>query len=464
MNKLMNIRNIILGSLAVLSLTGCKSLYGKYERPSVNTKGIYRDSLSLTDTLAVTDTASFGNLPWREVFTDPQLQVLIQKALDNNPDLLNAALNVDMAEQQLKAAKLAFLPQFVFTPQGTISRFNGATTKSYTTPITASWNVPLFGGLTAAKRSAQVSLIQSRDYQVSVQTQLVSGVANTYYSLLMLDKQVQLVNEMEALTKKTWDQMKAMMENRAGYRSTSVQAAESNYYSVLTQKADLKRQVREAENALSLLLGEPAGAIARGTIDNQSLPANFSTGVGIQLLRNRADIHANEMALAACFYNIEQARSNFYPNITVSATGGFSNGNGMINPAKWLWSAVGSLTQPIFMNGRLVAQLRVAKDQYQQAYNTWQNSILTAGSEVSNALVLYNTSAEKSAVEAKQIEVLKKNVEDTHALLNMAGSTYLEVITAESNLLNVQLSKVADDFYKMQAVVNLYQALGGGAK
>lgn len=459
-----SIRNIILGGLAVLSLTSCKSLYGKYERPEINTRGLFRDSVSLTDTLAARDTMSFGNMPWREVFTDPQLQVLIQKALDNNPNLLNAAINIDMAEAQLKAAKLAFLPQFAFTPQGTISRFNDNTTQSYQLPVTASWNVPLFGGLTAAKREAQVSLIQMKDYQVSVQTTLVSSVANLYYTLLMLDRQIELVNEMETLTKKTWEQMEAMKDGRMGYRSTAVQAAESNYYSVLTRKADLKRQVRESENAMSLLLGEASQTITRGKLEDQYLPDQFSTGVGIQLLRNRADVHANEMALAACFYNVEQARSRFYPNINISGTGAFTNGQGMVNPGKWLWSAVGSLTQPIFMNGRLTAGLRVAQGQYEQAYNTWQNSILKAGSEVSNALVLYNTSAEKSAIEDKQVEVLKKNVEQTHMLLDMAGATYLEVITAESSLLNVQLSKVADDFHKMQAVVNLYQALGGGAK
>lgn len=463
-NNMKSTRNIILGGLALLSLTGCKSLYGKYERPEVNTRGVFRDSFSPTDTLAATDTTSFATLPWREVFTDPQLQTLIERSLKNNPDLLNAALNIEKAEAQLKAAKLAFLPQFAFTPQGTITRFNSATTKSYTLPVNASWNVSLFGGLTAAKRAAQVSLIQMEDYRVSVQTSLVSGVANLYYTLLMLDRQLQLVDEMEVLTKKTWDQMLALKQGRMGYRSTSIQAAESNYYSVLTQKADLKRQQREAENSLSLLLGEPAHAIARGKLEDQRLPEKFSTGVGLQLLANRADVHANEMALAACFYNVQQARSNFYPNINISATGGFSNGSGMVNPGKWLLSAVGSLTQPIFMNGQLTAALRVAKAQYEQAYNTWQNSILAAGSEVSNALVLYNTSAEKSAIEEKQIEVLKKNVEHTHLLLDMAGSTYLEVITAESNLLNVQLAKVADDFQKMQAVVNLYQALGGGAK
>lgn len=464
MKNNMKIGKILIGALAMLSLTGCKSLYGKYERPAVNTSGLFRDSVSLTDTLVATDTTSFANIPWRSVFTDPQLQTLIQKALDNNPDLLNAALNVDMAEAQLKAAKLAFIPQFAFTPQGTITRFNNATTKSYTLPVNASWNVSLFGGLTAAKRSAQVQLIQMRDYQVSVKTSLVSGVANLYYSLLMLDRQMEIIGEMEKLTKDTWDIMQKRFNANIGYRSTSVQAAESNYYSVLTQKADLKRQIREAENSLSLLLGEPAQTIARGKLADQSLPESFSTGVGIQLLRNRADVHANEMALAACFYDVEKARSAFYPNITITGTGGFSNGSGMVNPGKWLLSAVGSLTQPIFMNGRLTAALRVAKDQYQIAYNTWQNSILTAGSEVSNALVLYNASAEKVAIEDKQIAVLKKNVEDTQTLMVKSTSSYLEIITAQSNLLNAQLSQVADNFSKMQAVVNLYQALGGGAK
>ena len=314
MKNNMKIRSIIIGSLAVLSLTGCKSLYGKYERPDVKTAGLFRDSVSLTDTLAVRDTSSFANLPWREVFTDPQLQVLIRKALDNNTNLLNAALNVDIAEAQLKAAKLAFLPQFAFTPQGTITRFNSATTKSYTLPVNASWNVSLFGGLTASKRSAQMALLQIKDYQVSVQTSLVSSVANLYYSLLMLDRQVELVNDMEKLTKDTWDIMQKRFDANVGYRSTSVQAAESNYYSVLTQKADLMRQVREAENSLSLLLTEPAQAIARGKLADQRLPESFSTGVGLQLLRNRADVHANEMALAQCFYAVEKARSNFYPH------------------------------------------------------------------------------------------------------------------------------------------------------
>jgi len=457
-------KSIILIGLAAMVLTSCKSLYGNYERPEVNAKGIIRDVVSNTDTLAVTDTTSFANMPWREVFTSPQLQRLIQIGIDNNLDLQNAIINVDMAEQQLKAAKLAFLPQFTFTPQGTITRFNGATTKSYTLPVNASWTVDLFGTLRSQKKAAQAALLQVQDYRVAVQTQIVSGIANMYYTLEMLDKQLELVGDMKTLTKNTWELMQKQHDLVAGVRSTAVQAAESNYYSVLTKEVELKRQIRETENALSLLLGESAQLIPRGKLDSEVLPANLATGVGIQLLRNRADVHANEMALAQCFYGVQTARSRFYPQITISPTGGFSNGQGMINPGKWLLSAVGSLVQPIFMKGQLIAGLRVAEDQYKQAYNTWQNSILTAGSEVSNALVLYNASEEKSKIEAKQIEVLKKNVEDTQAQFGVNHTTYLEIIQAQSTLLNVELSKVADDFSKMQAVVNLYQALGGGAK
>lgn len=459
--------NFLIIGLAAVTLTGCKSLYGKYERPAVNTSGLIRDAVNDNDTLAVTDTTSFANIPWRSVFTDPQLQTLIEKTLANNPDLLNAALNIDMAEAQLKVAKLAFLPGITFTPQGTISTWDGQkANKTYSLPVNASWDANLFGSLTAAKRSVQVSMLQMKDYQVAVQTKLIANVANMYYTLLMLDKQLQIVTDMEKLTKDTWDIMKVQLQTVRGVRSTAVQSAESNYLSVQTQKEDIKRQIRETENSLSLVMGEQAHAISRSTLDAQSLPTTFSTGVGVQLLSNRADVHANEMALANCFYNIEVARSRFYPSLTISASGAYTNSGGMgiTNPGKILLSAVGSLTQPIFMKGQLRAGLRVAEDQYKQALNTWQNSVLSAGSEVSNALVLYNASDAKSKLESQRIEVLKKNVKDTRNLMASAGSTYLEVITAQSNLLNAQLNQVQDDFSKMQAVVNLYYALGGGAK
>ena len=444
-----------------LLLASC-GLYNKYERPEVNTQGLVRDTLSLTDTLAVNDTTSFGNLPWRSVFTDPQLQALIQQGLDNNVDLLNAALSVKMIEAQLACAKLAFLPSIALTPQGTLSSFDGSkTTKSYQLPISASWNVDLFGNILSQKRSAQMQLLQAKDYQLAVKTNIITGVANLYYTLLMLDRQLEILTEMEGLTKETWDMMALQMKfGRA--RSTSVQSAEASYYSVQSQITDMKRQIREVENSLSLLLCQPGQAISRGKLYEQSLPSEFSTGVALQMLNNRPDVHAAEMSLAACYHNVQTARSRFYPSINITGSGIFTNSNGAVNPGKWLLSAIGSLTQPIFANGQLVAGLKVAKAQQEQALNNWQNAIYKAGNEVSNALVSYNSYDERSRLEQKQTELYRQNVEDTRQLYKSSGSTYLEVISAQANLLNAEITKVTDDFYKMQAVVSLYTALGGG--
>ena len=444
-----------------LLLASC-GLYNKYERPEVNTQGLVRDTLSLTDTLAVNDTTSFGNLPWRSVFTDPQLQTLIQQGLDNNVDLLNAALSVKMIEAQLACAKLAFLPSIALTPQGTLSSFDGSkTTKSYQLPISASWNVDLFGNILSVKRSAQMQLLQAKDYQLAVKTNIITGVANLYYTLLMLDRQLEILTEMEGLTKETWDMMALQMKfGRA--RSTSVQSAEASYYSVQSQITDMKRQIREVENSLSLLLCQPGQTISRGKLSDQSLPSEFSTGIALQMLNNRPDVHAAEMSLAACYHNVQTARSRFYPSINITGSGIFTNNNGTVNPGKWLLSAIGSLTQPIFANGQLVAGLKVAKAQQEQAFNNWQNAIYKAGNEVSNALVSYNSYDERSRLEQKQTELYRQNVEDTRQLYKSSGTSYLEVISAQANLLNAEITKVSDDFYKMQAVVSLYSALGGG--
>ena len=412
----------------------------------------------------MTDTTSFGNLPWRSVFTDPQLQTLIQQGLDNNVDLLNAALSVKMIEAQLACAKLAFLPSVAFTPQGTISQWDGnKASKIYSLPVSASWTVDLFGNILNVKRSTQMQLLGMKDYQLVVKTKLITNVANMYYTLLMLDRQLEILNSMSELTQDTWRIMKLQKElGRAN--ETSVQSAEASHYGVLTNIADMKRQIREVENSLSLLLCQPGQAISRGKLYEQSLPTEFSTGIALQMLNNRPDVHAAEMSLAACYHNVQTARSRFYPSINITGSGIFTNSMGTqtFNPGKWLLSAIGSLTQPIFANGQLVAGLKVAKAQQEQAFNNWQNAIYKAGNEVSNALVSYNSYDERSRLEQKQTDLYRQTVEDTRQLYKSSGSTYLEVISAQANLLNAEITKVTDDFYKMQAVVSLYSALGGG--
>lgn len=451
---------IIMSCTLLLSSCG---IYKKYERPEVNTKGLYRDALSDQDTLVSNDTTTLGSTPWREVFTDPKLQTLIDSALSNNSDLLTAALSVKQSEDMLKVAKLAYVPSFVFSPNGALSSWDGAkTNKTYSLPIQASWTVDLFGSLLNAKRAQQMVLVQARDYQRAVRTSIISGVANCYYTLLMLDEQLRITKETEALTEQTWKTMQDMKEYY-GYNEGSVLSAKANYLSVKASIPEIERQIRETENSLSLLLAQAPTRIDRGTFAGQSLPENLRTGVGIQVLANRPDVHAKEMALANCFYNVNKARSAFYPNITITGSAAWTNSSGMgiVNPGKMLLNAVGSLVQPIFQHGQLIAGLRVAKSQQEQAYIAWQQSILNAGSEVSNALKLYETSAKLSEIEAERVETLQSNVEAVTALM-ANGSTYLEVITAQQALLASKLQKVVDDFNKMQAVVNLYYALGGG--
>ena len=458
-------------AVAGLLMSSC-GVYNKYERPEVDTKGLIRDAVSDADTLFVApeDTASFGNLPWRAVFTDPQLQALIEQGLEKNANLQNAVLTVQMYETMLKAAKLAFLPAITFggaqAQMGSINTVYtdpSVTTKSYQFPLTASWTLDLFGNILSQKRSTQMKLLGFKDYQMAVRAQVIAGIANSYYTLLMLDEQLRIVTEMSKMAKETWDIMK--MQHQLGrMRSTSVQSAEAAYLSTQTQANDFRRQIRATENALSLLIGQAGQQIPRSTLAEQSLPTEFATGVGVQLLQNRPDVHNAEMQLAACFHDVQTARSQFYPSITIGATGAFSNMSGSMNPGKWLLNLFGSLTQPIFARGALIANLKVSKLQYEQAFNNWQNAILSAGNEVSNALVNYNGYDANSQLESQRVKVLSKNVEDTRALYVSSGSSYLEVITAQTQLLSAQLNKVSADFNKMQTAVSLYTALGGGGK
>ena len=270
-------KKIMIFAAVTLLMSSC-GLYNKYERPDVNTTGLVRDVQSATDTLVSSPDNNFGNLPWRDLFTDALLRQHIETALNNNVDLLNAALNVKMAEQQLKVSKLAFLPSFAFSPQGTLSSWDGNTpSKIYSLPVQASWSIDLFGNLLSQKRSAQVALLATKDYQTVVQTNIVCGIANLYYTLMMLDRQLQVVTDMSGLVKETWDMMQMQM-NLGRARSTSVQSAEANYYSVLAQAEDLKRQIREMENSFCLLLGEPGHQVARSTIVGESAATTDGNG------------------------------------------------------------------------------------------------------------------------------------------------------------------------------------------
>ena len=462
--KMMRHTYIIVVASAILagSMSSC-NIYRKYQRPEMRTEGLYRDVNSDTDTLKG-DTTNFGNLPWREVFTDPQLQALIEEGLANNLDLQTAALRVKEYEAQLTSARLAYLPSFNFAPSGTLSSFDKAKpSQTYQLPVAASWEVDIFGRILNSKRAAKAALLQSEEYRQAVQTQVVAGIANAYYTLLMLDSQLSLSEE----TLKTWEESVRTTRNLkdAGLaRQAAVSQSEAQCRSVEISVNDLRRQVRETENALCLLLGRPAGQSERGMLDEQVLPARLSAGVPVQLLSNRPDVRQAEAALMAAYASTNIARSAFYPNLSLSGTAGWTNNAGVavVNPGKLILSAVASLTQPIFNAGANRAQLKVAKAQQEEARLAFQKALLSAGNEVSDALYLYKTLQDTKLAREEQIMALEAAVMETETVYKLESGTYLEVLTARQSLLGAQLSQVADACQELQAVVTLYQALGGG--
>ncbi|WP_294616580.1 TolC family protein [uncultured Bacteroides sp.] len=455
-------KKIITLMCAVALLSSCH-IYKSYDRPEdITVAGLYRDTVAGGDTLAA-DTANFGNLPWKEVFTDTRLQALIGQALANNANLRSAALNVKQAQAALMSARLAYAPTLALSPQGTVTSWDkGKATQTYSLPVTASWQIDLFGQLLNPKRKAQVSLKQTQFYEQAVQTQVIANVANMYYTLLMLDRQLQISEATCDILKRNLETVEAM-KDAAMATSAAVEQSRTAYAQVMASLPGIRQSIRETENALCLMLNQPAQSIARGTLEEQQLPSEFATGVPLQLLSNRPDVKAAEMSLAACYYDTNSARAAFYPQITLSGSAGWTNNYGAIfNPGKLLASAIGSLTQPLFYRGANIARLKQAKAQEEQAKIQFQTTLLQAGNEVSNALYQYQTASDKAVSRRIQVNSSRKAAEDTKELFNLGTSTYLEVLSAEQSYLSAQLSEVADTFDRMQSVISLYQALGGG--
>ena len=441
--------------LAAVALTGC-GIYKPYNRPEIMTDGLY-------GTAETADSTTLGDISWQEMFSDPQLQTLIQQALENNTDLQSAGWRVKEAEATLKSARLAYLPSFNFAPQGSLSSFDGATpTKTYTIPVTASWQIDIFNGLTNAKRKAKALYLQSQEYEQAVKTQLIASVANLYYTLLMLDSQYDVTEQTAAKWRQSVEMMRAMKD--AGLTNEAAVAQyEANTLSSEASLHDLAYQRTQTENSLCSLLGEAPHTIARGELAAQHMPETLAVGVPLQMLSNRPDIRQAEYSLMQSYYATAGARSALYPSITLSGTLGWTNNNGIIvNPGKLIWTAAGSLLQPIFNANANRAQVKIAKAQQEESKLAFQQALLNAGAEVNNALTQSQSARAKSDLRIRQIEALERAVEATELLMQHGTTTYLEVLTAQQSLLSAQLSQIADRFDEIQGVVNLYQALGGG--
>ena len=462
----MKINNIYRHIIAVAALAaaavwlgGC-SFYTAYRRPDTP----FVDSLYMSADTVVSKSNSLAALTWQELFGDPLLQNLIAKGLENNTDLRVARLRVEEAEATLAVSRKALIP--TVSAGANVSYSADPSRVSYTVAPTFAWEADIFGRLTNARRSAAAALEASEAYRRAVQTRLIATIANSYYTLLMLDEQLSISRR----TLDTWEESIRSLEalKRGGKTNeAAVLQAKANRLSVEGSALTLVKQIREQEYSLAALLGSAPFAIERGSLNNQNFPKELSIGLPLQLLDRRPDVRQAEMELAQAYYAVNIARASFYPSVTLSGTLGWSGASGaaISDPGSWLLNAILSVVQPVFAQGQNRARLKTAQARQEQAVLQFRQSLLDAGTEVNCALIEWQTALRRLDVDKKQILNLRGAVWNTRLLMRHSTNTnYLEVLTAQQNLLQAELTETTDKYNEIQSVISLYRALGGGAE
>ena len=469
----MKIKNIFFAAAVSMMLTGC-GLYNKYEKTVQDPADPFG---TMQDITSASDSPSLAQMSWREFFTDPLLQQLIEQVLANNTDVNSARIAVEKSEASLKAAKMAYLPSLYFSPQGQITRFSEITTKTYSLPLQLSIDVDVFGSITNKKRGAQAVLLQAQMSEEAVRTNLISAVAQQYYMLQLLDRQLEILTMTDSLWNASLEMQKTLWENGKAY-STAVNQMESSYLNVKTQIVDTRRNIIATENALCRLMAKGPQHIVRqkwGTSALEKRPENVSqrmfdsqflkVGVPAKMLELRPDIRMANHAMEEAFYNMQAARAAFFPSITLSGSAGWTNGSaGTVNPAELMLSAMAQLTQPIFARGKLKANLKINQLTQEDVHKKYVQTVIDAGNQVNEAMADCQAAREKYAYYHRQVEVLYDAYSGTHELMDNGKASYLEVLTAQESLLSAQLSEAANMYKGAQAVIALYIALGGGTK
>ena len=444
-------KRILLIIITAVTLSSC-GLYTKYERKDMH----FVDSLYRRLPVQ-SDSVSTASITWSEIFTDSLLQEWIQLGLKYNTDLNIARLKVQEAEASLLSARGSLLPGVSATASG------GAYPGSFSVGINASWEADIFGTHRNAKKKAQAAVEQSEAYRQAVQTQLVATIANNYYTLLMLDEKLKISKR----TIDTWEENIRTLEalKRAGKTNeAAVLQAKANRLNVEADAITIEKNIMATENSFCSLLGIVPMKIKRSTLQDQKLPTTLSAGIPAELLSRRPDVRQAELSLEQTFYSVNIANGAFYPNLTLSGTLGWTSGSGSIvlDPGSLIANLVASLAQPIFDRHANKARLQIAKAQHEQAAYNFRQTLLNAGVEVNNALTMWQAARKRVEINKKQILNLQAAVWNTQLLMKHGNTNYLEVLTAQKNLLNAELSEASDRLDEIQSVVNLYHALGGG--
>ena len=447
--------------LAGLVLSGC-GVYKNYQSQNEAPKNLYGE--------VDEGGTSIGEISWREFFTDPQLRVLIDSALTRNTDLQAARLTVMQAKASLKAAKLAYLPSLSLNPQASVSSTmntsgsTSAATWSYNVPIQLDWNIGISGSVTVNKRKAKAVLEQAKASEEATQANIIATVAQIYYQLMLLDRELEILIMTDSLWDESLETERALWENGQAY-STAVNQMESSCMDVKRQIVDTKRSILSAENSLCKLLLITPQHIERNKWGAYELPARFETGVPAALLQNRPDIKAADQALAEAFYNTAAARAQFYPSFSLTGLLGWTNNGGIIaDPGALLMQAAASLMQPIFAQGKLQANLKIAKYNQEEKLHSYVQTVINAGNQVNEYLADCQVVKEKYELYKRQVEVLQDAYDGTHELMNNGKASYIEVLKAQESLLSAQLSDAENMYNGSIALINLYIALGGAVK
>lgn len=454
--------NIIILCIAALSLAGCdtlKSLHSEYKSQATVPADVFGENVTLTG-----DSTSIAELSWREFFTDPLLQRLIDTALTRNTDINSARIAIQQSEASLAAAKQGFFPSVVFSPSGSISSFGSETAKTYNVPLQVNWDIDAFGSIKSNKRKSEALLMQAKTAEQAVKASIISAVAQQYCTLLLLDQQQEILMATDSLWKISLDTQKTLWENGKSY-STAVNQMESSYLNVKTSIVDNRRNIREVENAICSLLAITPRHIERSHLGSYSLPRALETGVPAMLLQYRPDVKMADYAMAEAFYNTQAARAAFYPSISLQGLAGWTNNAGaIVNPGKILLNAVASLTQPVYTQGKLKANLKINQLEQEKMMNQYVQTVIDAGNEVNEALADYQAAVEKHDYYQRQVEVLKDAYRGTHELMDNGKAIYLEVLTAQETLLNAQLNQAVNMYNGAMGVIALYIALGGATR
>ena len=469
--NMINIKNIkgiiLLGATLSIGLTSCQ-FANKYKSPVVDSSELFRDEVS-------SDTTTIASLSWKDYFQDPLLQALIHEGLENNFDMRVAAERIKQAEAQLSMAKAAYFPDFALVGNADHSRYSmkndvrdnlGYRTNKYTLGVAASWELDVWGKLNRQHRGKRAQYWSSLEYKNVVQTSMISNISTMYYSLMALDEQLRVTQEMIEILKESTRTMQAMME--AGLlNAAGVEQSKALLYSTQITIPDLEYNIRELENSMCLVLGRKPSHIVRNKLESQSVPVELAFGVPAQMLAKRPDVKVAELGFRSAFEFTNVARASFYPSISLSSGMigyGSSTLSQFFKPQNLIANLVGNITQPLFAKGQLVGNLKIAKAEQEIALINFEQAVVNAGIEVSTVLYQYERSLSKNKTRDMQVKSLDTSVDFTQKLLKAGEATYTEVLNAEQSLLQAQLGQVGDKLEQLQCSVNLYRSLGGGVE